>query len=100
MYTLVIREKAQQQILDIYGYYEDIGTGLGDRFEQELDEVLDRIEKNPKHFQAVDKVFRRAHLRKFPYTIYYFEVESKVYVVAVWPQAGSSEAWREEMDAF
>lgn len=100
MYEITIREKAQHQILDIYSYYEDIQSGLGDRFEKELDSYLDKIENNPKQFQAVDKVFRRAHLKVFPYTLYYFILESKIYLVAVWPQAGEKDRWREEIDEF
>lgn len=71
MAELVIRGQAQQQILDTYAYYEDLKEGLGDRFEQELDGILDRIEQNPKFFQAEDRVFRRAHLKRFPYTVYF-----------------------------
>lgn len=100
MYEITIREKAQQQILDIFSHYEDIQIGLGDRFESELDSFLDRIENNPNQFQAVDKVFRRAHLKIFPYTIYYFPIESVIYIVAVWQQAGEEGKWKEEMDSF
>ncbi len=100
MYEITIREKAQQQILDIYSYYEDIQAGLGDRFEKELDAYLDQLELNPKQFQSVDKIFRRAHLRIFPYTLYYFTIESIIYLVAVWPQAGEENSWREEIDEF
>lgn len=100
MLELVIRDKAQRQILDIYSYYEDTAEGLGDSFEKELDTFLSRIEQNPKQFQAVDKIFRRAHLRQFPYSIYYFQVETKVYIVSVWPQHGNPQKWRDEIDEF
>ncbi|MEL6676290.1 MAG: type II toxin-antitoxin system RelE/ParE family toxin [Bacteroidota bacterium] len=99
-FELVIREKAQQQILDIYSYYEDLQPGLGDRFEAELDLFFDLLEQGPRQFQAVDKVFRRAHLQTFPYTLFYFVLESRVYLVAVWPQAGKSDAWLEVIDPF
>lgn len=96
MLELVIRGAAQRQILDIYAYYEDLQAGLGDRFEKELYAFFDRIESNPQHFQKVDSIFRRAHLQKFPFTIYYFALENQVYVVAIWPQAGSADGWRDQ----
>ncbi|MEM6342957.1 MAG: hypothetical protein AAF927_03720 [Bacteroidota bacterium] len=56
---------------------------------------MDRISQNPQQFQQEDAVFRRAHLQKFPYTIYYFFHQTFIYIAAVWPQAARKDGWRE-----
>lgn len=51
--------------------YEEEHPGLGERFERELGQTLDRIEDFPAaHPKVVDDV-RRALFRRFPYGVFY-----------------------------
>ncbi|MEO0058623.1 MAG: hypothetical protein RLZZ312_270 [Bacteroidota bacterium] len=51
MYNLVIKQEAQQEIIEAYQYYESKLVGLGDKFKNQLDEYFILITENPFLFE-------------------------------------------------
>ena len=47
-YNLIIKEEANQEIIDSYLYYENQSKGLGEKFLENLDTYFERIQKYPK----------------------------------------------------
>lgn len=83
MYELEIKEEASVEILEIYIYYENKKLGLGDRFEEDLEIHLHRVQKYPEHYQIKRSPYREALLEFFPYLIIYEFLENKVIVYSV-----------------
>jgi hypothetical protein len=83
MYELEIKEEASVEILDAYIYYENKQLGLGDRFEEDLEVHLNRVQKYPEHYQIKRNPYREALLEFFPYLIIYEFLENKVIVYSV-----------------
>lgn len=83
MYNLVIKQEAQQEIIEAYQYYESKLVGLGDKFENQLDEYFILITENPFLFEMKRKPYREAFIKKFPFIIVYEIIENDLIVYAV-----------------
>jgi hypothetical protein len=68
---LVVQPQSDLDIQAAAVWYEDQRSGLGLRFLDELDLVLQRIKDNPRQFPPVDGDVHRALLRHFPYGVYF-----------------------------
>ena len=82
-YVLEIKEEAVFDIKETYLYYEEQKIGLGNRFLDTLETYLERVQKNPKHYQVKRKPYREAFIKDFPYLIIYEIEANKVIVYAV-----------------
>ncbi|HEX5218588.1 MAG TPA: type II toxin-antitoxin system RelE/ParE family toxin [Verrucomicrobiae bacterium] len=61
----------KQDVVTALKYYSEISPGLAAEFELELRELIAKAKDNPLRFHPVDRGFRRANLRRFPYHIPY-----------------------------
>ena len=77
---LIVRPEAELDVSEAAGWYEHDRPGLGHRFLDELDELLERIERSPLQFPQIEKGVRRGLLRRFPYGVY-FAVGTRLTVV-------------------
>lgn len=84
-YKLSVKEEAKQHIIDGFKWYEKKSNGLGNRFVNEVKEILDYIEKYPHHYQVKNKNQREGVLKIFPHVIIYEIMENEVVVFAVFP---------------
>jgi plasmid stabilization system protein ParE len=82
-YNIVLQPGAESDIENAYLWYENIQTGLGEHFLNELVEYYKKIMHNPSVFKWVNENYRQAILHKFPYVIIYRVVENHVVVYAV-----------------
>jgi toxin ParE1/3/4 len=58
--------------------------GLGGDFRREFEAVVDRIQDSPQTFKTIDdRGTRKARLHRFPYTIYYVELDDSLWIAAV-----------------
>jgi plasmid stabilization system protein ParE len=65
-------------------WYERRESGLGARFESEVNSVLNRVKTSPEQFPQVQGVVRKARVLNFrPYNIYFIEGQDKIIVIAV-----------------
>ncbi len=76
-HTLIIHKLAVEDILEIARWYDLQSPGLGNRFEQYLEECLNSIYKNPTAHNKATETTRRALVKKFPYIIF-FEVKQEI----------------------
>ena len=82
-YVLEIKEEAIFDIKEAYLYYEEQKIGLGNRFLDTLETYIERVQKNPEHYQVKRKPYREAFIKDFPYLIIYEIEASKVIIYAV-----------------
>ena len=80
MYHIVIAEKAEAEYNAAYWYYEERQIGLGVSFEQQAEQLLKTIKRNPLLFQRKFKQYREALLRRFPYFIVYEIINNNIIV--------------------
>lgn len=93
-YVLVFRPEVRNELDEAYSWYESQELGLGDDFLEQVDEALDRICQMPESYPAVYRDVRRAAIRRFPYTVYYRIVSSRVIVTAVFHGRRNPKAWQ------
>lgn len=82
-YSLLIKQEALEDLQETFDYYEEQRKGLGKRFLDSVEKCMNRLEKNPLHFQIKKKTFREAVVKTFPYLIIFEVIEKEVVVYAI-----------------
>jgi plasmid stabilization system protein ParE len=93
-YVLVFCPEVRVELDEVYSWYESQQLGLGDDFLEEIEQALDRICQMPEAYAAVYRDVRRSVVRRFPYTIYYRIVSSRVIITAVFHGHRNPKAWQ------
>ena len=81
--TIGFKPLARHEFDKDISWYERRESGLGARFEAEVNLVLERVRTNPEQFPQVTRVVRKARVIDFPYSIYFVVAWQKIIVVAV-----------------
>ena len=97
MRKVVTRLRAQLDIEEAAIWYEDRRPGLGLRFLDELDYVMERITATPLQFPEIHPRVRRGLLKRFPYSVYFLAGGEQVEVIAVLHQHRHPDAWRNRL---
>lgn len=63
--------------------YEAISKSLGVRFVNEVDSIIKTIASSPKLYQVVYSKYRAAHLKRFPFSVFYTLEEEGAVIHAV-----------------
>lgn len=82
MKKIIIHEEAERELWHAVDYYEDKVAGLGLGFEYEVQKALISIQKYPKIHTEAKYGVRRYLLHKFPYFIYYDELNEYIWIIA------------------
>jgi plasmid stabilization system protein ParE len=91
---ILVSREARADIGHAVGGYRDISPTLSARFGAELDRIYSAIAKYPQMYPVVYKNFRRALLRKFPYSVFYIVEETSILIVGVVHQARDESTWK------
>lgn len=83
MKPIVFHADAAQESLEARDYYDGVRAGLGDDFQEELDSALTRIKENPNLYAAESGSIRICPLNRFPYSLYYEELDDRIWIAAV-----------------
>lgn len=93
--TLILTEKAQEDLEDAYQWYEEQEPGLGKDFIKSVDIKIAEIKSNPFHHQTVQNDnIRRTLTNKFPFSIYFENEEVLITIFAIIHQRRSPESWK------
>jgi plasmid stabilization system protein ParE len=68
---LFLSPEADQDIAEIYWWYENQRLGPGEEFFRSLEAALDIIRRLPELRAPVIRKYRRSLLRRFPYCVFY-----------------------------
>ena len=94
MTAVVFHTEAEREVEDAVEYYECRRTGLGRDARTKFEEAVARILQNPKlfsHFRNTD--IRKCFVDRFPYTIYFRELDDSIWVAAVAHQKRREGYW-------
>ena len=64
MYSVLFTPAARIELIEAQDWYEGEAPGLGRRFREAIDAVVERMSANPLQFPIVFKTVRRAILRR------------------------------------
>jgi len=85
---------ARAEVQIAVAHYEGERKGLGREFREDLEAALGRIRRNPKAFSFYDAtVIRKCLLHRFPYTVFFEELDTVIWVRAVAHQKRKPGYW-------
>ena len=79
-FKLIISEKAENQIEEVFSHYDLISNKIADNFLIQLYNCVNLIHKNPSIFQVFKNHFRQVPLKRYPYIVIY-SIENKNVIV-------------------
>jgi toxin ParE1/3/4 len=91
---ILVSREAVADIREAIGAFRDISPVLAERFRVELERVYSGIVEYPQMYPTVYKNFRRALLRRFPYSVFYIREKSFVLIVGVVHQSRDESTWK------
>ena len=94
---LVIAPEAEQDLAEAYVWYEARQAGLGESLLSRIDACLQAIRRNPEMYDFAHENYRRALVRRFPYSIFYEYAPGTVTVYCVFHTSRDPDKWRERL---
>ena len=91
---LIIRQRAEIQITEVFNWYENKQSDLGNDFLISIEDSLTIIEHNPQAFQLKYKHVRAVYIKRFPFGIFYTVEKEKIVVMAVFHLSRNPKLWR------
>ncbi|HEU0016651.1 MAG TPA: type II toxin-antitoxin system RelE/ParE family toxin [Longimicrobium sp.] len=88
--------EAESDLLDAGDFYEDVSSEVRDRFDAEVDRVLDLLRTRPHMGTPGLRGTRRVLLHRFPYSLIYC-VDRDVSIVAVAHQSRDDTYWHDRL---
>ena len=94
MKRLRLRLEAELEFFEATLWYETEREGLGFELDEEVHATLGRIAQSPKHFPIVDGEVRRAVVVRFPYGVFFVELNDEISVIGIMHLHRDPEEWR------
>jgi plasmid stabilization system protein ParE len=95
--NFVILESAENDVIEIWDYYEQQQEGLGERFLDEFERAADGIRRFPRMYEVVFGAIRLCPTRKFPYGIFYTVGKTTIVVHAIIHLHRSRRYWKSRL---
>jgi toxin ParE1/3/4 len=94
MKPIVFDSEAREEFDAAASYYEERRAGLGDDFVAEVERCTERIAQMPRSFPPhEDASLRKCVLQRFPYTIFFLELDDRIWIAAVAHQRRKPGYW-------
>ena len=95
---VVVLPVAASEFRDAVIYYEQLQSGLGSRFRDEVNRHIQWIRKNPTLPRIRNKRYRRVNLKVFPYYLAYSIWDNKIWALAIANSYRKPEYWIHRSD--
>jgi toxin ParE1/3/4 len=92
-YFLTISEAAEDDLRDAFHWYEEQKSGLGERFENHVNDCMQDALENPLKFQIRYSETHICFMKIFPYGIHFVVKGKEVLVVAVFHTSRNPKRW-------
>lgn len=96
-YLLVIKPSAENDITDIYTWYNQEQRGVGDTFIDQLEKSLEFIKKNPEQYQIRYKDIRMVKVNQFPICLHYTIEGNTVFIHAALSTSRDPQRWKKRI---
>ena len=84
MKPVIFHPDAEAELRAAVAYYEQQRAGLGRDLRSEVERTIRRIQQQPQLFpQHNESGIRKYVIRRFPYTIFYLELDESIWIAAV-----------------
>ncbi len=90
--------RASEEIVETTAYYEGEVPGLGERFVNEVERIIEVLCDQPKIGQSVGEELRRILLARFPYSLIYSIEPERIWVIAVAHHRRRPGYWQDRID--
>lgn len=94
---LIVTQAARDDLDETYTWYESRNIGLGETFLIKVDACIEAICRMPTRHHFIHGTYRRAHVRKFPYSVFYEYEDERVSVYGVLHNSRSPDVWRKRL---
>jgi len=91
---LLVSREAGADIAGALSAFRDISPSLSAQFAEELERVYAALVEYPQIYPVVYKNFRRALLRRFPYSVFYVIDDRVILIVGVVHQSRDESTWK------
>jgi plasmid stabilization system protein ParE len=95
VFTVVFTQAARAELIDAQDWYEREASGLGRSFRAAIEALAERMSVNPIQFPIVFKNIRRAHLRRFPYSLFFVIENKTLFVIACFHASRDPAQWQQ-----
>ncbi len=92
--NLIIVPEAHLDVDEAYGWYEERRFGLGEEFLCCVDSCVQTICKTPNLYPIIHEQYRRALVRRFPYSVFYEYTVSCVTVYSIFHTSQEPMKWQ------
>jgi toxin ParE1/3/4 len=84
MKPVVFHREAEAELECSIAWYENHQEGVGVDFKDEVKAAIDRIKSNPsRHPRYKGGDLRRCRVKRFPFTIYFLELDEEIWLAAI-----------------
>ena len=97
MKRLRLKSPAVLDYLLAIGWYEERQPGLGREFELELQDLLERISRNPNFFSKATDTVRKARMPRFNYGVFFTVEGDDIGVLAIYHPSRNPDALRRRL---
>ena len=94
MYSVNFTQAARGELIEAQDWYEGEVAGLGRRFRQAIDALIERMSDNPHQFPIVFRNVHRALLRRFPYSLFFVVEDDALIVIACFHASRDPSHWQ------
>jgi plasmid stabilization system protein ParE len=96
--SLILTQKAEQDLDDAFQWYERQDPGLGKEFIRCLDARIAALNRHPLHYPIIlNEHVRRAILNRFPFSIYFINEEALITIFAILHQRRNPDFWKSRL---
>jgi plasmid stabilization system protein ParE len=81
-YHVIFTQKANEEIIESYLWYDEQSKGLGERFVKSIEATVKTIKRSPDGFTKTLN-YRQVPVKKFPFVIVYERFDSDIVILAV-----------------
>src|SRR5262245_51876479 len=74
-------------------YYNAARDGLGDEFRDAVQEAVELMRQQPRAFSPYRAGYRKLVLKRFPYSIFYYEYDDHVWIATVHHASRQPDTW-------
>ena len=93
-YSLIINPFAEQDLEDAKSWYDLEKEKLSIEFIEEVDNILLRIINNPFQFPVENNKIRKALVKRFPFSIFFYIEKDVINVFAVFHTYRNPKIWK------
>lgn len=93
-YPIEYHPEVENDLRDALDYYNLQREGLGDEFLLAVEATINYIQRQPLHFQKLNRNTRKANIHRFPFAVYYIFFQDKVLISSIIHSKRSPSVWK------